>query len=62
MTETTLTAMGVVAEQAEDERLWCRPGTIIEDTLQKELRRLHEAVEGANHRGGSTVRHWKMGA
>lgn len=36
----------VCAEQAEDERLWFIAEHITEDTLQKALRRLHEAVEG----------------
>jgi hypothetical protein len=36
----------IVAEQANDERLWFRPAYITEDYLQKELRRLHAAIEG----------------
>lgn len=36
----------VVDEQADDCGLWCQPGTIVEDMLQKALRRLHAAVEG----------------
>ena len=39
-------ARAVVYEQALDDRLWCRPGTIVEATLQNELRRLHEIIEG----------------
>lgn len=36
----------IVDEQAADPMLWCRPGTIVEDALQKALRRLHAAIEG----------------
>lgn len=36
----------VVNEQAEDGGLWCIPESIVEDMLQKALRRLHAAVEG----------------
>lgn len=35
----------VVDEQAEDTRLWFKSRYITEDTLQKELRRLHGAIE-----------------
>lgn len=42
-----LTAMEAeVNEQAEDECLWCIPGTIVEDHMQRALRRLHAAIEG----------------
>lgn len=36
----------VVNEQADDWGLWCDPVSIVEDMLQKALRRLHAAVEG----------------
>lgn len=36
----------IAAQQAEDEGLWCIPKTAMEGHLQKELRRLTEAVEG----------------
>jgi hypothetical protein len=36
----------VVDEQADDEGLWCKPETIVEDYLQKALRRLHRVCEG----------------
>lgn len=39
-------ARRVVSEQAEDPMLWCAPGNIVEEALQKALRKLHEAVEG----------------
>lgn len=39
-------AVKVVEDQANDERLWCVAETIMEDTLQRELRRLHAAIEG----------------
>ena len=38
-------ALAVVAEQAADERLWFIPVYITEAYLQKELRRLHAAIE-----------------
>lgn len=44
MNEAALLAL--VEKQACDSRLWCRPGTIVEDTLQRALRTLHEAIEG----------------
>lgn len=39
-------ARAVVQEQADDWGLWCVPESVMEDLLQKALRRLHEAVEG----------------
>jgi hypothetical protein len=39
-------ALEVVKEQAEDESLWVHPETIVEDHLQRALRRLHAAIEG----------------
>ena len=41
-------ARDVVAEQAQDYRLWGQPRYITEATLQSELRRLHAAIEGVN--------------
>jgi hypothetical protein len=40
-----MTPQEIVDEQANDPMLWCVPGTIVEDVLQKALRRLHAAVE-----------------
>jgi hypothetical protein len=37
--------MEIVEEQVNDESLWFKPVYITEDTLQKALRRLHEAIE-----------------
>ncbi len=39
-------ARAVVEEQARDGRLWFKPSYITEATLQRELRRLHAAIEG----------------
>lgn len=39
-------ALEVVKEQAEDESLWVQPETIVEDHLQRALRRLHATIEG----------------
>lgn len=39
-------AAQIAAEQANDERLWFQPVYITEDYLQRELRRLHAAIEG----------------
>lgn len=38
-------ALSIVLEQAEDEGLWCQAQTAMENYLQKELRRLHAAIE-----------------
>ena len=39
-------AIEVVNEQAKDETLWVHPETIVEDHLQRALRRLHAVFEG----------------
>ena len=39
-------AIAVVEDQANDDRLWFEAETLTEATLQKELRRLHAAIEG----------------
>ena len=39
-------AEAVIAEQAEEEALWCIADNIVEAYLQQELRRLTAAIEG----------------
>lgn len=36
----------IVDEQADDWGLWCEPRSVVEDILQRALRRLHVAIEG----------------
>ncbi len=44
--------LALVAEQAEDEGLWCEARTIVEAYLMQELRRLHALIEArANGEG-----------
>jgi len=41
-------AMAIVNEQSEREDLWFKAEYITEDLLQRELRRLHAAIEGVS--------------